>query len=61
MLKSSLRLAETEIRKRDAEVRKTSEAEHNLASQLQYQVSKLSADKEKLQVSESICTFIALT
>ena len=57
-LKASLHRAETELRKRDTEVRKSTEAERNMAAHLRYQVSKLSADKEKLQVSGVCFEFV---
>lgn len=50
-LRTSLHKAENELRSRDAEIRKSAEAERNAAAQLQLQVSKLSADNKKLQVS----------
>ncbi|XP_034256839.1 pericentrin isoform X2 [Thrips palmi] len=48
-LRMSLLRAENELRTRDAEIRKSAEAERNIAAQLQLQVSKLSADKNKLE------------
>lgn len=50
-LRMSLLQAENELRTRDTEIRKSAEAERNINAQLQLQVSKLSSDNNKLQVS----------
>ncbi|KAK3911702.1 Pericentrin [Frankliniella fusca] len=48
-LKASLCRAENELRHREAEIMSNAELEHSIAAQLQSQISKLSADKNKLQ------------
>ncbi|XP_052121306.1 pericentrin-like isoform X3 [Frankliniella occidentalis] len=48
-LRAALCRAENELRGRDADIKNNAELERNIAAQLQSQISKLSADKNKLQ------------